>query len=127
MKFKEVEPLASGFIRARLSRGKPGLPRFGNVAIVEPEPDQLQVCDRSTAACVNLERDEAIALRDWLNRVLDSYPAKEGWKMVPVEPTDEMRTAARDNFHWKSMPDVWGTIYRAMLAAAPEQAAKEEG
>ena len=34
---------------------------------------------------VFLDEARTLALRDWLNRVLDSYPAREGCKMVPVE------------------------------------------
>ena len=48
----------------------------------------------------------------------------EGWKLVPIEPTEEMcdaglKTSAfgRDNIHSWDDPE---TVYKAMLAAAPE-------
>jgi hypothetical protein len=42
--------------------------------------------------------------------------APEGWKLVPIEPTEAMRDAAE-----KSVPQVFsmGDEYRAMVAAAP--------
>jgi len=41
-----------------------------------------------------------------------------GWKLVPVELTDEMRKAA--NEHDQSMlQPTWASTYRAMLDAAP--------
>ena len=78
------------------------------------------------SVCVSYE--EALALRDWLNRVLDSYPAREGWKMVPVEPTEEMLVAAHVADLLGCDVDVvderefYEPIYKAMLAAAPEGA-----
>ena len=58
-------------------------------------------------------RDE----RDALRAAIDSYPppALEGWKWVPIEPTDAM---------WNAMMD-WGTKkseWLAILAAAPGHA-----
>jgi len=42
------------------------------------------------------------------------------WKLVPVEPTDEMETAAENDYEQRgeTFPD-WKAKYRAMLAAAP--------
>ena len=49
-------------------------------------------------------------------RELRAY-RKEGWVLVPKEPTDEMEVAAMK----VSINNTWvGDIYRAMLAAAPE-------
>lgn len=54
----------------------------------------------------------------------------DGWKLVPVEPTDKM-VQATHHLDLSYMPDQWGAdraaIYRAMLAAAPaaQQPAKE--
>jgi hypothetical protein len=43
----------------------------------------------------------------------------EGWKQVPIEPTDEMMLAVR-KLDWSSPTDVdWDDGYRAMIAAAP--------
>lgn len=41
------------------------------------------------------------------------YEVPDGWKLVPIEPTEEMRRAAM-NLHNDTM------IYQAMLSAAPE-------
>lgn len=43
-----------------------------------------------------------------------------GWKLVPLEPTDEMEAAAEDDYEQRgeTFPD-WKAKYRAMLAAAP--------
>ena len=41
------------------------------------------------------------------------FKVPDGWKLVPVEPTEEMRRAAM-NLHNDTM------IYQAMLAVAPE-------
>jgi hypothetical protein len=46
-----------------------------------------------------------------------SVPA--GWKLVPLEPTPEMTTAAREQL-WDTQGGVVKVIYRAMIAAAPE-------
>ncbi|RIJ02180.1 hypothetical protein DXK93_18530 [Achromobacter sp. K91] len=45
---------------------------------------------------------------------------KNEWKLVPVGPTDEMETAAEDDYEQRgeTFPD-WKANYRAMLAAAP--------
>ncbi|MNU91088.1 hypothetical protein D3C71_809690 [compost metagenome] len=42
------------------------------------------------------------------------------WKMVPVEPTDEMETAAEDDYEQTGATfPRWKSAYAAMLAAAP--------
>ena len=43
-----------------------------------------------------------------------------GYKLVPIEPTDEMETAAEDDYEQRgeTFPD-WKAKYRAMLVAAP--------
>lgn len=43
-----------------------------------------------------------------------------GWKLVPIEPTDEMETAAEDDYEQRgeTFPG-WKSAYAAMLAAAP--------
>lgn len=69
--------------------------------------------------------------RDMMNKLADKLAAQpqakvpEGWKLVPVEPTDEMlvvRVNVRTILGWVTTLDAHGTdtIYRAMLAAAPE-------
>lgn len=44
----------------------------------------------------------------------------DGWKLVPIEPTDEMEVAAENDYEQRgeTFPD-WKAKYRAMLAAAP--------
>ena len=42
-----------------------------------------------------------------------------GWAVVPVEPTDEMRSAV-NRADWSSDTDLhWSDGYRIMIAAAP--------
>lgn len=43
-----------------------------------------------------------------------THTARDGWKWVPVEPTEEMIAAARRNNHPRDV-DTWNT----MLSAAP--------
>ena len=51
---------------------------------------------------------------------------KAEWKLVPVEPTDEMLDAA--DVPARVHPDAYfRAVYRAMLAAAPEPPADEKG
>lgn len=50
---------------------------------------------------------------------LAPMPAREGWKLVPIEPTDEMlRAQCEDGLNWYSIA---GEIYKAMLEAAPKE------
>ena len=51
----------------------------------------------------------------------------DGWKLVPVEPTDTMQQEAYNQVLFELLPyrqdtleDIAGQIYRAMLAAAPK-------
>jgi len=62
-------------------------------------------------------------------RILDNPPAvsvPDGWKLIPIEPTQAMMNAAFDAFEvWLPRPYANGTearnaIYAAMLAASPE-------
>lgn len=51
-----------------------------------------------------------------------------GWKLVPVEPTDDMEAAAEtdyEQFNGGYFPD-WLSAYRAMLAAAPKPPTTED-
>lgn len=51
--------------------------------------------------------------------LINEQISSSGWKLVPVEPTEEMLNAIFEN-HWQ-WPDDADLIvqYRAMLAAAP--------
>ena len=48
----------------------------------------------------------------------------EGWKLVPIEPTDEMRNAGRDEVSFVADVGSFDIIatqaYKAMIAAAPK-------
>ncbi|WP_447841333.1 hypothetical protein [Enterobacter ludwigii] len=52
----------------------------------------------------------------------------DGWVMVPVEPTAEMQSAAAGAIRFDTTPinKLWtgNAVYRAMLAAAPQQEVK---
>ena len=59
--------------------------------------------------------------------ILNSTPTREGWKLVPVEPTRGMMIAS-EGWREYDVPDHWVNCnevrrvygsYRAMLAAAP--------
>lgn len=53
---------------------------------------------------------------------------QDGWVMVPVEPTTEMQSAAAGAIRFDTTPinKLWtgNAVYRAMLAAAPQQEVK---
>ena len=54
-------------------------------------------------------------------RVISAQPAPsvpEGWKLVPIEPTEEMREVGV--FAGGAYYDVVEAVYEAMIAAAPE-------
>ncbi|ENY0879759.1 hypothetical protein ACFVFU_000831 [Enterobacter hormaechei] len=52
----------------------------------------------------------------------------DGWKLVPVEPTPEMQSAAAGAIRFDTTPinKLWtgNAVYKAMLAAAPQQEVK---
>lgn len=54
--------------------------------------------------------------------VKDSLTVPAGYKLVPVNATPEMIAAAEqvEDLYRRGTPDTWGSVYRAMLAAAPE-------
>lgn len=57
--------------------------------------------------------------RELIRLVAERLHAKQapaGWKLVPVEPTDEMAAACTRVLEAEDAPDAWA----AMLAAAPE-------
>ena len=56
-------------------------------------------------------------------RVTGAQPATsipEGWKLVPIEPTDRMLSAGQSEWLESAGADPCFDVYRAMLAAAPE-------
>ena len=50
-----------------------------------------------------------------------AVPVPQGWKLVPVEATDDMEVAAENEYEQKPsyFPD-WKSAYSAMLAAVPQ-------
>ena len=76
---------------------------------------------------------EISALRSSLEQPQNHIPdagnmVTAGWKLVPVEPTDDMEAAAEtdyEQFNGGYFPD-WLSAYRAMLAAAPQPPAVEQ-
>lgn len=77
------------------------------------------------------------AARDALRAALDNLQCgreqnlnmiQAGWKMVPVEPNDDMDAAAEtdyEKFNGGYFPN-WKHAYRAMLAAAPQPPTTEQ-
>ncbi|HBL8902446.1 TPA: hypothetical protein LTW63_004460, partial [Enterobacter hormaechei] len=59
---------------------------------------------------------------------LNSQVIPDGWVMVPIEPTAEMQSAAAGVIRFDTTPinKLWtgNAVYRAMLAAAPQQEVK---
>jgi hypothetical protein len=54
-----------------------------------------------------------------------SMNTNNGWKLVPVEPTDEMEVAAENDYEQTGATfPRWKSAYAAMLAAAPTQPAQ---
>jgi len=54
--------------------------------------------------------------------------APEGWKWVPIEPTQAMCQAAQESLReWPKFPFRVGPAYKAMLAAAPTPPAEQQG
>ena len=56
-------------------------------------------------------------IEDTLDSVQPAPSIPEGWKLVPIEPTEEMLHALIDG---ANQYDAWKEGYRDMLAAAPE-------
>lgn len=56
----------------------------------------------------------------------DMASAPEGWKLVPVEPTEAMAQAAIFVGTWLDTTDEAADVYRAMLSAAPAAPSQEE-
>jgi hypothetical protein len=58
------------------------------------------------------------------NAVSAALPAQEGWKLVPIEPTDEMQEAGAHaiRFDTTAINKIWtgNRVYRSMLAAVPQ-------
>ena len=62
---------------------------------------------------------------DDLIRAALAAAEREGWRLVPVEPTEDMKAAGeieidRDGYGTFLWPNEALDVYRAMLAASPE-------
>lgn len=67
-----------------------------------------------------LRLDKCVEAIEAQKPVAPAAVAPDGWKWVPIEPTDEMETAAENDYEraHSHFPD-WKRAYRAMLNAAP--------
>ena len=66
--------------------------------------------------------DSELMFEAWQAAKAQAVP--EGWKLVPMDPTKEMFDAAFDApciGHPETSGQSYDSIYKAMLAAAPEQ------
>ncbi|HFD0468249.1 TPA: hypothetical protein ACF01X_001534 [Yersinia enterocolitica] len=86
------------------------------LAVLDDYPEQLVPINREAALVKDLRK--ALSSTPQLN----SPEIPEGWKLVPIELTAEMAQAAGEAHEGESYLPY--SIYRAMLAAAPE---KENG
>lgn len=92
-------------------------------------PDDLEVLDLIEQSFI--ERNKGTAWPNLFKRIRQRLyatqpptgePAKDGWKLVPIEPTEEMKLKAASfyrNFGATSGSIIYD-IYRVMLAAAPD-------
>jgi len=85
--------------------------------IAEQLNDPRENLTHSTAQCI-------ASLQDRI-RQLEAERVPEGWKLVPIEATQEMLKESGlyddDTIEVNSAASMAGQIYRAMLAAAPQQ------
>ena len=103
--------------------------------MTEPAKDEAELVEVMAKAHRECWRDREglrVATRDWpditVAQHLDCIAQMEaalaairaaGWVVVPVEPTDEMRSAI-NRADWSSDTDLhWSDGYRIMIAAAP--------
>jgi len=86
----------------------------------------IETADAYIADCnTGVQRDEAnaaliVALRNALPQILEALSASppEGWRLVPVEPTEAMHEAANREWDGRMSARAAG-VWQAMLAAAP--------
>jgi hypothetical protein len=81
----------------------------------------LEALENGIDGQTSTEMDKAItAIKQAL-----AAPAAEGWKLVPVEPTQGMVKAFQDamalEFGMRTTAGYHARVYSAMLAAAPEK------
>jgi hypothetical protein len=81
------------------------------------EPRQIGTSDKDAEA-MGFDRETYEDIMDSGERALAAKPhgIPEGWKLVPVKPTDEMMDAGRGiDGSWTA-----GNVWALMVAAAPE-------
>lgn len=91
----------------------------GDWVIPEPKPDRFYPCKpdifeatyEPIAAALQQQQPQAPAGGEW--------PVPDGWKLVPVEPTQRMLEACRDEVNRLIVDDQEVDIWAAMLAASP--------
>ncbi|MBK4389895.1 hypothetical protein JJP71_13575 [Enterobacter hormaechei] len=92
-------------------------------------PDAMEIDDDFDSA---FEHGKAVGWNAYRAAMLqgadgNSPVIPDGWVMVPVEPTAEMQSAAAGAIRFDTTPinKLWtgNAVYRAMLAAAPQQEA----
>ena len=106
-RFSEIEAMARALLA--VLDAKP----VGTVSIMQ----DLYAIPRRNIATVNMRPDLVLSeMRDGDNlyTVPPAASAPDGWKLVPVNPTQEMLNAA-----WEKHAIYHPSAYRTMLAAAP--------
>jgi hypothetical protein len=94
-------------------------------------PSQATECAPTLTECPRCKND--ITKCDGLfaapsQAVASALQAPEGWKLVPIEPTEEMHVAAvRTAIRCSGNADFPPRVYRAMLAAAPAHPVVQPG
>lgn len=104
-------------------------------ALAEPAPTQAEPVAwlyrtdaNPTKWSVSTESPDKVELwndiAEWKPLYLAAPTIPHGWRLVPVEPTEEMITAARDSHEGEAYLPV--SLYKAMLAAAPAPGGEHE-
>ena len=105
------------------------------IAAIENEQDRLFGQDylMDSKDCIDVIREEVTRIKASRGAMLQGADGNcpvipDGWKLVPVEPTSEMQSAAAGAIRFDTTPinKLWtgNAVYKAMLAAAPQQEVK---
>lgn len=83
-----------------------------------------QIITRALLEGCDNHKDRAALARETARQVVEVVAAPTGWKLLPADPTPEMRAAGQQflrscGYGAVTMSDLW-PVYRAMLAAAPD-------
>lgn len=122
-------------VRGATPAGNAAQERNTNAAALDRDIAQLIECCESGIARV--PRETLVRLRTLLTSPRAAVPAPEGWKLVPIEPTEDMIVDGFESWpdQFFSKPEVWASFekmsgcaraahkaklcYAAMLDAAP--------